>query len=150
MIQRIGRNLLRFAGRWGLPVAMAGLLASVGVAAGFVNAQREPGVQRPILSRLAARQDARLQRGFDVTVMQVGPIRDNSRLVSVRDRTGTVFQVRVTADSILKRDGKRVGIEAIRPAQRLAGLARREGDGTVIIGASIVRPGPVAQQLQPE
>ena len=149
MLRRMGRSLLRFAGRWGLPITMASLLAMVGVAAGYVNAQREPGVQRPILSRIAAaRQDARLQRGFDVTVLQVGPIRDDARIVSVRDRLGTVFQVRVTADSIIKRDGKRVGIDAIRPNQRLAGLARRDGEGTIIVGASIVRAAPPAQVQQ--
>ena len=124
MLRRMGRSLLRFAGRWGLPITMASLLAMVGVAAGYVNAQREPGVQRPILSRIAsARQDA-------------------------RDRLGTVFQVRVTADSIIKRDGKRVGIDAIRPNQRIAGLARRDDDGTIIVGASIVRAAPPAPVQQ--
>lgn len=148
MLKSAGFGLLRVAGRWGVPVLIAGLLASVGVAAGFVNAQRDPGAQRPILSRIAARQDVRLQRGFDVTVVRIVPVEDGSRMVTVRDRSGSMFQVRLTSESIIKRNGKRVGIEAIRPNQRIAGLARREGDGTVIVGAAIVRPRQPIPALQ--
>lgn len=131
------RGFLFGLGFWVAPTVVAVLIAGVGILAGFAstdpvtssvptieasNGSDEPPIPQP--AQAAPRVNA-----AEGTILRFGRATAEGRVLFVQDRLDRVFQVVLTPQTIVKRQGRIVRPATLRIGDRIVGIGARQPNG---------------------
>ncbi|MCL6649627.1 MAG: hypothetical protein K6U89_14990 [Chloroflexi bacterium] len=150
MWQSLRRGLMFGLGFWLVPLVIVLALTSAGIVAGVASTSPvttavpsvearfpPPGTVTPRPAQPAPRANA-----AEGTIVAIGRQTSEGRVIFVQDRPGRRFQLLVTAQTIVKKNGQRVRPPALRVGDVIVSIGTRQSNGQFRAAAILVLPPP--------
>ncbi len=143
MLRQVRNGLLFGFGFWLAPLLLAMVLTGVGLAAGVASAPERSASIPTASAAPVAEGTAPRQFAAQGTIARIGRPMPEGRLLVVHDPQNRAYRVLMTADTIIKKNGKRVKPAALAVDDLIVGVGERLPNGVFLARAINVVGQPV-------